>query len=127
MRAIVAVVVLTLAAASPVSAQSQPDLPPNCQGFAAPPTLPDGATASAGAVAEADRRYRAWHEAGLAKLALCRGDIDVIVARLRAAEDAYNAGIAQINTTRDSWQAEADEYNARVPDPNIRLDRERTR
>jgi hypothetical protein len=109
--------------AAPAAAQPQPTLPANCQGFTAAPTLPDGATASASAIEDGNTTFTTWHEGGMAKLGLCRTDIDALRAQLRASEDAYNAAVGQLNAARDAWLAEVNEYNARGGDTNSRRER----
>lgn len=123
MKVLIGAAVLACVLATPALAQPQPTLPANCQGFAAAPTLPDGATASASAVEDGNVAFNAWHEANTAKLGLCRADIEAMRAQLRASEDAYNATVAQLNAARDAWQVEVTEYNARGSNPNSRRER----
>lgn len=123
MRVVFGAAVLACVLVAPAFAQPQPTLPANCQGLAAAPTLPDGATASAAAVEDGNEAFTAWHEGGMAKLGLCRADIDVLRAQLRASEDAYNAAVGQLNAGRDAWLAEVNEYNARGDNSNSRRER----
>jgi hypothetical protein len=113
MRVLIGAAVLACALATPALAQPQPTLPANCSGFAAAPTLPDGATDTPAAIQEGNETFTAWHEASMAKLALCRADIEAMRAQVRASEDAYNAVVGQLNATRDAWQVEVTEFNAR--------------
>lgn len=122
MKFLIGVAAATLLLASPALAQpttpatpaavAAPDV---CVGFAAAPTLPDGATANVEAITTTDTAFRAWHAAGSAKLQQCRAEVESMRARLAAAEAAHNAGVALLNGTRDAWQVEVDEYNARSP------------
>lgn len=123
MRVLFSASVFACVFAAPAFAQPQPAVPANCRGFAATPTLPDGATASASVVAEGNETFTTWHEAGMAKLSQCRGDIDALIAQLRASEDAYNAAVGQLNGARDAWQVEVNEYNARGSDTTSRRER----
>ena len=100
---------------SPARAQTPATAPDVCVGFAAAPTIPDGATATPEIMSGTDTEFRAWHGAGSAKLQQCRAEVEAMRARLTATETAYNAGVALLNGTRDAWQVEVDEYNARAP------------
>ncbi|WP_135210777.1 hypothetical protein [Vitreimonas flagellata] len=117
MKFLIGVAAATLLMASPALAQTPTaaTAPDVCVGFAAAPTVPDGATATPEAMSTMDTEFRAWHSAGTAKLQQCRAEVDAMRARLAATETAYNAGVALLNGTRDAWQVEVDEYNARAP------------
>lgn len=114
MKFLIGVAAATLLMASPALAQT-PDLPESCTGFAAAPTLPDGATADREAIAAADAQFREWHGAGSTKLTQCRAEVEAARARVAAMETAYNAAVAQLNGTRDTWVVEVEEFNARSP------------
>ncbi len=118
MKFLIGVAAATLLMASPALAQTPATAPDVCVGFAAAPTLPDGATAAPEAMAAMDTEFRAWHGAGTAKLQQCRTEIEALRAQLTATETAYNGGVALLNGTRDAWQVEVDEYNARAPARN---------
>jgi hypothetical protein len=122
MKRILAVALFAFAAA-PAFAQPQPEVSPGCTGFAASPTLPDGATAAASAVADGNTTFRTWFEAGQAKLAQCRAEVEALNARYQASLNAHNAAADQLNSVRDAWQVEIDEYNGRAPDANSRRER----
>ncbi|HEX8901265.1 hypothetical protein [Vitreimonas sp.] len=114
MKFLIGAAAATLLMASPALAQT-PDLPESCTGFAAPPTLPDGATADRDAITGADAQFREWHGAGTTKLGQCRSEVEAARARVAAMEAAYNAAVAQLNGTRDAWVVEVEEFNARAP------------
>lgn len=114
MKFLIGAAAATLLMASPALAQT-PDLPESCTGFAAAPTLPDGATADREAIAAADTQFREWHGAGSAKLSQCRAEIEAARARLTALEGAYNQAVGVMNSTRDAWVVEVEEFNARSP------------
>ncbi|UPT61594.1 MAG: hypothetical protein M0D54_14435 [Hyphomonadaceae bacterium JAD_PAG50586_4] len=120
MKFLIGAAAATLLMASPALAQTPATAPDVCVGFAAAPSVPDGATATPEAMATMDTEFRAWHGTGSAKLQQCRAEVEAMRARLAATETAYNAGVALLNGTRDAWQVEVDEYNARAPARNRR-------
>jgi hypothetical protein len=98
-------------AASPAFAQAS--LTPNCTGFEAAPTLPDGATAERAAVETANTTFTTWNEATLAKLRACQADVAAMTAAFNAAEAARRAA-------QTGWEAEVVEFNARGGQPTAR-------
>lgn len=112
MRILIGAAAAALLLASPALAQTEAT-PNVCAGFAAAPTLPDGATANAAAITAGDTSFRAWHTAGAEKLGQCRAEVEAAFARARELEAQHNAAAAQLNGTRDAWQVEVNEYNAR--------------
>jgi Skp family chaperone for outer membrane proteins len=91
-------------AASPAFAQAT--MTPNCTGFEAAPTLPDGATASRAEIEAANTRVQAWAEARRAKLVTCQADIT-------AMSQTFNATEQERRATTAAWDAEVAEFNAR--------------
>jgi hypothetical protein len=120
MKFLIGAAAATLLMASPALAQTPATAPDVCVGFAAAPAIPDGATATPEIMSGTDTEFRAWHGTGSAKLQQCRAEVEAMRARLTATETAYNAGVALLNGTRDAWQVEVDEYNARAPARNRR-------
>ena len=90
--------------ASPAFAQAA--LTPNCTGFEAAPTLPDGAAASRAEVEAANTRIQAWAEAGRVKLLACQADV-------AAMTQAFNTAEQQRRAATTAWEAEVAEFNAR--------------
>jgi hypothetical protein len=111
MRILIGAAVAALLLASPALAQEA--APSACAGFAAAPTLPDGATANAAAITTGDATFRTWHTAGAEKLVQCRAEVEAARARVRDLEALHNTAADQLNGTRDAWQVEVNEYNAR--------------
>lgn len=85
----------------------------NCSGFAAPPTFPDGAAATAAQMNGGNERYQAWANERVARLQACRADIEALRVQLNALEVAYNGGNGELDTTTRAWQAEVEEFNGR--------------
>ena len=112
MRILIGAAAAALLLASPALAQTEA-APSACAGFAAAPTLPDGATANAAAITAGDTSFRTWHTAGAEKLGQCRAEVEAARARVRELEALHNAAAEQLNGTRDAWQVEVNEYNAR--------------
>ncbi|MBY0562849.1 MAG: hypothetical protein K2P58_01585 [Hyphomonadaceae bacterium] len=104
--------VAILMASMAASASAQP-VPPNCAGFASPPALPDGATASHGRMASTGRAVEAWRLEREGKLALCRSDIDALRAQLNAMEHAFNQAGSERNNVLGAWNAEVTEFTER--------------
>jgi len=92
-------------AASPAFAQAA--LTPNCTGFEAAPTLPDGATAERSEVEAANTAVQAWAEARRTKLLGCQADITAMTQAFNTAEQERRAATA-------AWEAEVAEFNARA-------------
>lgn len=85
----------------------------NCAGFALPPSLPDGATASSSAMATGATEYEAWHTATEAKKALCQTDIATLRAQLNTMVEAYNQAEQQRFAAQNAWAGDVAEYNGR--------------
>lgn len=122
MRILIGAAAAALLLASPALAQTEA-APSACAGFAAAPTLPDGATANAAAITAGDTAFRAWHGVGAEKLTQCRAEVEAARARVRELEALHNTAADQLNTTRDAWQVEVNEYNGRGNSGESRRDR----
>lgn len=116
MRILFGAAAAALLLASPAFAQTEAPAGA-CVGFAAAPTLPDGATANAAAITTGDTTFRAWHVSGSEKLGQCRAEVEAARARVRELEALHNSAAEQLNVTRDAWQVEVTEYNARGAAP----------
>jgi hypothetical protein len=115
MRIFVGGALVAFLLATPAFAQtSAPTLSATCQGFAASPTLVDGATARAPAIAETNTNFQAWLAQTDQKLAACRAEAEAARAYAEAMSAAFNNAVTLRNTTVESWTAEVDEYNARA-------------
>jgi|CXWL01.1.fsa_nt_gi Skp family chaperone for outer membrane proteins len=122
MRILIGAVAMALIfAAPPASAQAQP-APSNCSDFAPVPTLPDGATADRDAIEAGNTQYESWGHARLAKLQLCRADIEALRAQLVPLEQSYNSNTEELNTVVANWQVEVAEFNARPGSARNRRD-----
>lgn len=106
----------------PTPAPAAVALTANCSGFAPAPTLPDGATASRDEIAAGNTAYDTWGQARLAKLRLCRADIEALRAQLIPLEQAYTASNTELGGIVTSWQAEVAEFNARPANSRNRRD-----
>lgn len=103
--AIAAILLVAPATAQPTTA--------NCSGFASAPSLPNGATASHGAMASAGRAVEAWRLERESKLATCRADIEALRAQLNAMEQAYNQAGNERNGVLAAWNGEVVEFTDR--------------
>ena len=111
MRLLIGAAAMALLFAAPV-AQAQP-ASPNCSDFAPVPSLPDGATADRAAIEAGNAQYETWGQARLAKLQLCRAEIEALRTQLVSFEQAYNSNNGELNTVVTNWQAEVAEFNER--------------
>lgn len=96
--------------AAPAFAQTA--LPAQCN-FTAPPTVPDGASATNAQMTQAREALATWRTAREAELAACNTVAQALQAQANAAAAAHNAGIAETNTTITRFTEENTEYNAR--------------
>jgi hypothetical protein len=115
MKVLIGAAVAALFFALPAAAQTSPTVSPNCSGFVAAPTLPDGADATQAAMTEANTAYQTWGQERIAKLALCRAEIEALRAQLAPLEEGYRGAGIELNATVASWEAEVAEFNAREP------------
>lgn len=84
-----------------------PQLPSDPAGF------PDGATAKAKDMDAAQKRYNDW-EATIAPVLQCRRAAQQKVkAAAEATTGAFNADAIRVNTVRNAWKSEADEFMVR--------------
>ena len=113
--AVSALLLFAGAASAQTTTPPQPPAPSaNCTGFTPAPALPDGATANPRQMTAGNEAYQSWGQARLAKLQACRADIEALRAQLNVLEQAYITANTELNTTTQSWQAEAAEYNGRT-------------
>jgi hypothetical protein len=131
MKFVLGAVAAAMILASPVAAQTPPapapvtPAPPvsaNCSGFAPAPTLPDGAVVNVNDFNAANTAYTAWGEARLAKLRLCRGEIEALQAQTQVLVEAFNASNSELTAVGASWQAEGAEFLARPENARHRRD-----
>lgn len=112
MKRLIGAAAMALLFAAPAAAQAQP-APSNCSDFAPAPTLPDGATADREAIEVGNTQYQTWGQARLAKLQLCRAEIEALRAQLLTFEQSYNSNNGELGTVVTNWQAEVAEFNER--------------
>lgn len=119
-KTVLLAVMLLSVGAGPAFAQTEtqpPYTPPpsRCEATPATPVAPDGATATAEAMASAVADYETWRQTMLANLA-CRHSE---ATELRAAADArtaeYNTANSLARETGAAFQAATEVYNARRP------------
>ena len=91
---------------SAAPAFAQTNMSPNCTGFEAAPTLPDGATAERAAVEAMNTQVQAWADARRTKLLACQADINAMAQAMQAANQ-------ERTTVTTAWNAEVTEFNAR--------------
>ncbi len=112
MRLLIGAAAMALLFAAPAAAQAQP-APSNCSDFAPAPTLPDGATADREAIEAANTQFEAWGQARIAKLQLCRTEIEALRAQLAPMEQSYNSSTVELNSLHTTWRVEVEEFNGR--------------
>lgn len=112
MRILLGALAVALLAAFPAHAQTAVNSA-SCSNFAAPPTLPDGATASRPAMVRSGDAVEAWRAARETKLTQCLADIQALRAQLNAMEAAYNQAGVERNAVLGAWNAEAAEFSGR--------------
>ena len=112
MKVLLGAAVAAFLIATSAAAQT-PTVTANCSGFAAAPTLPDGATANSRQMMAGNDQYQAWGTERIAKLQSCRADIDAMRTQLNALEEAFNTANGEIRSVTEAWEAEVAEYNAR--------------
>lgn len=93
-------------------ALAQTSLPAQCN-FTAPPTIPDGASATNAQMTQAREALATWRTAREAELAACTAAAQALQAQAQAAANAHNAGLAETNTTIARFTEENSEYGAR--------------
>jgi hypothetical protein len=118
MKMLVGAAFAALMLATPAVAQTDPAASAavnatSCGALAAPPTLPDGATADREAMEAGNTAFTAWAEANRAVLACRRAEVEALQARFQALRAEYNTGAEQLNATNTAWQADVTEFNER--------------
>ncbi|MGH6949621.1 MAG: hypothetical protein ACREH4_02020 [Vitreimonas sp.] len=90
--------------AAPAFAQT--NISPNCTGFEAAPTLPDGATANRAEIEAMNTQVQTWDTARRNKLLACQADIN-------AMSQAFNTAQQERQALSAAWNAEVTEFNGR--------------
>lgn len=109
----VAAILFAACALGSENATAQPAAGAVCNGFASPPVLADGESASHGAMLRSGEAVETWRTQREVKLAQCRAEIDALRAHLNAMEQAYNQAGAERNNVVTTWNGEVAEYDAR--------------
>ncbi len=113
MKLLIGAAAAALMFAATAAAQTPPTDSAHCSGFQPAPTLPDGATADRAEIAVGNTQYETWGQERLAKLRLCRAEIEALRAQLAPLEQAYTANNTELTSVVTAWQAEVAEFNAR--------------
>jgi hypothetical protein len=129
MKLVIGAAAAALLLVAPVAAQTPPAGPPaappvssNCGNFGPAPTLPDGAAADREQIAAGNTLYDSWGQERLAKLRLCRAEIEALRAQLAPLEQAYTASNTELNGVVAAWTVEVAEFNARPASSRNRRD-----
>jgi uncharacterized protein (DUF885 family) len=121
MKAIIGGAFIALLLATPAFAQNTSPAPSaSCQGIAAPPTLIDGATARAAAVASTNTAFQEWLAQVDTRLTACRTEAEAARAQAESLSAAYNSAAEQRNAAVEAWRVEVEEYNARAGGGTVR-------
>ena len=120
MKFLIGAAAAVLLSAAPAAAQTPPSVATNCSDFAPVPSLPDGAAADRAAVAAGNALYETWGQERLAKLRLCRAEIEALRAQLAPLEQGYTTANTELAAFVAAWQAEVAEFNARPAGRNRR-------
>jgi len=123
MRVLLAGAAMALLIASPVAAQTGDTTVPTapaaasaCGDLAAPPALPDPATATREIMEAANVTYTAWATAYHANLTCRRAETEAARALSVARAAEYNAGAAALNERNRAWEEAVAAFNAREPE-----------
>jgi hypothetical protein len=101
--------------ATPPAAPAGPPAQSACAAVAPPPTLPDGASATAQQMTAGNEAFNAWITTANTSLTCRREEAQAAIARAESLRDQFNATAQSITTTRDAWLADVNEYNAAHP------------
>jgi hypothetical protein len=119
MKVLIAAAAAAVLIALPAVAQTTPATPAtpapasNCPALAAPPTLPDGATANREAMAAGNTTYQAWATAYQAGYQCRHTEAQQAMAAAQALVAESNRSADTLNQTTAAWQADVAEFTAR--------------
>lgn len=117
MKLLFAAAAAAILIAAPAMAQTTPAPAAGsaCAAIAAPPTLPDGATATHEQMETGNTAFQAWFPANRTALECRRAEVEAARARYEALRVEFNTGADQLNSVNTAWQADVAEFNERNP------------